>query len=198
MKKLLMLCWLLLLAAAVAFVFWQKEWQYQLPTPVPLNYTEVLNGTPISHANLPVHTDGKPVFLHFFNPGCPCSRFNIPHFNMLYTRYHQQVHFITVVMQLGKYTTTEIQDMLGVPVPVSFDTALAAKCGVYSTPQAAIVGVDGKLFYKGNYNKSRYCTEPSSNYAQMALDALLKNSETPYAGIPAIKSYGCPLPVCTK
>ena len=72
--------------------------------------------------------------------------------------------------------------------------SLALACGVYSTPQAVIIDSDQKLFYRGNYNKSRYCTLKESNYAEIALKALVAGQEPPPSNQLATKSYGCELP----
>jgi hypothetical protein len=142
----------------------------------------------------------KPVFLHFFNPDCPCSRFNMPHFAALVKLYDQQVDFAIVLMTNKKYTPEQIRDKFGLPhpVPVLSDSALAVVCGVYSTPQAVIIDADQKLFYRGNYNRSRYCNDEKSSYAKMALEGLLHNDLTQNFGPLALKAYGCQLPTCTR
>jgi hypothetical protein len=72
------------------------------------------------------------------------------------------------------------------------DAALAASCGVYSTPQAVILSPGKQLFFRGNYNSSRYCTNKKSEYARQALDNLLHN--LPVVHNPsAITAYGCRL-----
>ena len=96
------------------------------------------------------------------------------------------------------YEEEDIQDKVGLDLPVSFDRALAARCGVYSTPQAVLIGADHTLFYRGNYNKSRYCTDKATNYAQMAVDSLLGAKADASFPLAALKSYGCELPNCTK
>jgi hypothetical protein len=52
------------------------------------------------------------------------------------------------------------------------------------------------LYYRGNYNKSRYCTDKKTEYARMALDALLNNNANIGFDQLAIKAYGCQLPKC--
>jgi hypothetical protein len=71
-------------------------------------------------------------------------------------------------------------------------------CGVYSTPQAVIIDRNQKLYFRGNYNKSRYCTDKSSNFGQMAIDSILKNKAEPHMSELATIAYGCQLPNCTK
>jgi hypothetical protein len=146
---------------------------------------------------LPV-ADNKPVFLHFFNPDCPCSRFNIPFFKALVRKYNGRITFAIVVLNNQSYSAKEIQNKFDIDIPVSFDSTLAAACGVYSTPQAVLLDADRHLYYRGNYNKSRYCTDSRSNYAQMAIDSLFGHVPDPVFSGYALKSYGCQLPVCTQ
>jgi len=98
----------------------------------------------------------------------------------------------------NKYTLEDVQDKFGLDIPIIFDKEIAVSCGVYSTPQAVIIDPDNKLYYRGNYNKSRYCTLKSSNYAQMAIDSFLVNCTKPVFAESATKSYGCQLPNCKK
>ena len=83
-----------------------------------------------------------------------------------------------------------------VPIPTRTDKddQIAAACGVYATPQAAIITPDGRLFYRGNYNLSRYCTDRSTNFAEQALGALLDGKNPPDFGKNATRAYGCELP----
>ena len=200
MKKLLLISWLVVIATGISFLFWRNEWQYSLPTPVPKNYQAVNTGTYINIKDIPgLGHERKPLFLHFFNPDCPCSRFNITHFKSLAKQYKNEVNFAVIVLnENSDYTVQDIQQKFGLTIPVLFDSSIAAACGVYSTPQAAIINTDHILYYRGNYNKTRYCTDKKSNYAQMALDSMLHQSKKPWFGELATKSYGCQLPTCKK
>jgi hypothetical protein len=199
MRKVLMICWLIMIFTGIGYLFWYHEWKYSLPTPVPENYTAIKTGELINVTDKISVTDGKPVFIHFFNPDCPCSRFNIPHFNSLVKQYGSQLSFSVVVLNKTKqFTAKEIQERYDLTVPVSFDTTIASICGVYSTPQAVILDEQHRLYYRGNYNKSRYCTEKNSNYAQMAIDSLLNHDTQPIFSHFALTAYGCSLPTCTK
>ena len=198
-KKYLIGFWLLAILSTIAYLFWDNEWKYSLPTPVPTNYHNVKTGDIVNLNSKIEKTNGRPVFLHFFNPGCPCSRFNIPQFVSLVRHYKDKLDFTIVVMNdENKYTKEDIQDKFGIDIPIIFDKAIADSCGVYSTPQAVIIDSDNKLYYRGNYNKSRYCTLKSSNYAQMAIDSFLVRCEKPVFSESATKSYGCQLPNCKK
>ncbi len=194
MRKIFVVFILACIAGGICTVFWCTEYKYSLPTPVPKGYREIKQGTFIDKAPRLIVDKSKPVFLHFFNPDCPCSRFNITHFKELVKQYGSQIDFKVVVMNKNKsYTEKDVRDMFSINVPVLFDTTLASACGVYSTPQAALVNKDGKLYYRGNYNKARYCTDKNSNYAQMAIDSLLNNKRYPSFDQFALRSYGCEL-----
>jgi peroxiredoxin len=199
MKKLFTIGFLLCVFAAIAVLFWYTEWRYSLPTPVPEKYQAVKTREHIDLANRFIPSRKGPVFLHFFNPDCPCSKFNIPHFKSLVTEFEDKVNFAVVVLTNDKkYTAEKIQQKFGLAVPVLFDSSLAASCGVYSTPQAVLLDDDRSLYYRGNYNRSRYCTDKKSNYAQMALDSLLARKQEPVFNHYAVTAYGCSLPTCTK
>jgi peroxiredoxin len=198
-KKIFFAIWLVTIFSATLFLFWQNEWKYKLPTPVPPNY-HVVKPSDTVYSNYQSTLKGhKPLLLHFFNPACPCSRFNISHFKSLVKKYNGRINFALVVMSNDTtYTIKNIQDKFGLSIPVLFDKSLATICGVYSTPQAALINADNKLYYRGNYNRSRYCTDPNSNYAQQAIDSLLAHHFNIAFSPAAIRSYGCQLPDCTK
>ena len=199
MKKLILFIWLALLLGAISYVLWHEDWKYSLPTPVPKDYdsTRTVNGSFImAKAHAPLD---KPLFLHFFNPDCPCSKFNIPHVRSLVNKFGDRVNFAVVVMaDEKKFTVEDIRDRFDLPVPILFDREIADSCGVYSTPQAVIIDKKQKLYYRGNYNRSRFCVDKNTNFAQMALDSLTSNRENLITDKAALKSYGCSLPNCKK
>jgi hypothetical protein len=204
MKKVKLRRWLLMglltvIFSVIALLFWYNEWVYSLPTPVPEKFAEVKFGTRINLEEYIATEKDKPVFLHFFNPSCPCSKFNIPHFKSLAKKYGAQATFVIAVMSKDEYSEEEIRDKFGLTIPVLFDKSLAASCGVYSTPQAVILDKEHTLYFRGNYNKSRYCTDKKTNYAEIAINALVNHGAEPEFGEAALKAYGCQLPAtCEK
>lgn len=199
MKKVLLTIWLLLIAGGIFSLFWYHEWKYALPTPVPQNYDPAKIGAHINIEGKVASISNQPVFIHFFNPDCPCSRFNIEHFNSLVKKYGEQISFSVVVISKTKDLTAEaLKDKYNITVPISFDASIATECGVYSTPQAVLLDNTHKLYYRGNYNRSRYCSDKNSNYAQMAIDSLMANDPHPLFSQFALKPYGCQLTTCTK
>jgi len=178
---------------AIAAIFWYQELQYLLPTPVPKNY-QVVNPNEViefKDSTLVAHAYSKPKLLHFFSPTCPCSRFNLKHFLSLNKKYSNQVDFYVVISDPKK--VTKARRMMNADVPILIDNSemLAKACGVYSTPQAAIIQSNNKLYFRGNYNRSRYCTDKNTNFVQMALDSLLALRDPPHFIELATQSYGC-------
>ena len=198
MRKLLVGIWLMLLFSAMGALFWYNEWVYHLPTPIPENYKPVSQGKLIKLKGLLEANRSKPLFLHFFNPDCPCSRFNISNFKSLVKQYGHQVNFVIIVMNNKLYTAKEIQDKFDLNVPVLFDTSIANSCGVYSTPQAVLLDTGHILYYRGNYNISRYCTDEKTSYAKMAIAGLLNDHKKIIFDQLALRAYGCRLPNCNK
>lgn len=197
LRKLLACLWMLLLCVAISVLFWQNEFKYSLPTPIPKDYHKIAIGSKIDLKCCT--TDSRPIFIHFFNPDCPCSRFNIPHVSGLIKKYGDRINFKIVVLNKEKsFTIEEIQKKFDAKIPVYFDNGIAKSCGVFSTPQAVLIDASQNLYYRGNYNKTRYCTNADSNYAQMAIDSLLKENRSPSFDALALRAYGCSLPKCTK
>ncbi len=197
-KKVFVITWLLLLFSAAGALFWYTDWRYQLPTPVPKNYRPVNTGQIIPLDSAFASIGSKPIFLHFFNPDCPCSRFNMAHFKSLVRQYGSRVDFVIVVMSRKSFTVQAIQDKFDVQLPVLFDASLATSCGVYSTPQAVILDRQHRLYYRGNYNSSRYCSDEKTSYAKIALAGFLNEQRRMAFSPLALKAYGCSLPGCGK
>ena len=196
-KKILLGIWFTFLLAAISYLFWQNEFKYSLPTPIPKNYHAIAMGSKVDLKCCV--TDQRPVFIHFFNPNCPCSRFNVPHVRGLIKKYGDKINFKIVVLNKERtFTIEEIQNKFDAKIPVYFDEEIAKNCGVFSTPQAVLIDGSQNIYYRGNYNKTRYCTDADSNYAEQAIDSLLSHTNAPSFDALALRAYGCSLPKCTK
>jgi hypothetical protein len=193
-----------LLLAAEATVFWAQDWRYSLPTPRPKTLVQAKLGTtpilPHDVDELRAAAPGNPVLLHFYNPDCPCSRFNLEHVRAL-ARQHEGQALVIAVLQ-GKAGDSRVVEReskrLGITAVADFDGKLATACGVYSTPQAVVIAGDGKLLFRGNYNASRYCTSPATEFARLVLEAAVNAQVTPEFPAVATVAYGCLLPIAAK
>jgi len=188
------------LLTLVGFAFWQQDLKYSRPTPKPALLKEVPFGGQLDLPGVPRFGDGWPLFLHFFNPSCPCSRFNLDHVRTLVRQNKEKVHFVAVLQgdsagKLQKQFAALGLDIASVP---DTDGKIAAACGVYSTPQAVILDGNGRLFFRSNYNVSRYCQAPGTEFARIALESLLAGKPAPVFPEAAMVAYGCELPANLK
>ncbi|TDQ08797.1 TlpA family protein disulfide reductase [Pedobacter metabolipauper] len=197
MRKYLAALWLFALVLVLAGFFWFNQLRYLLPTPVPVSYKEVLPGEKIKLSADLSTLNEKPLFLHFFNPDCPCSRFNMDHFKSLVKQYGGRLNFAVVLMSASPADPEEIRKRFDLDIPVFNDSNVLAKsCGVYSTPQAVVLEKGSKLYYRGNYNKSRYCTDEATSYAKIAVENLIHRQQNVKFNVLALQAYGCTLPNC--
>jgi hypothetical protein len=168
----------------ICYLLWKEYFKYTLPASIPYNYKSVKAGETISlfkeHKGL--------MLLHFYNPNCPCSKFNSTYIRQLYKKHKDELSFFVVVEKAylkdykNQFDFNLIED----------DGSLADSLGVYATPQAVILK-DGILVYRGNYNKTRFCTDKDTYFPEMVLDSLLNNKPLPKLPAAASQSYGCNL-----
>ncbi len=210
-------CWrtTLVLAGAVLLLglagvtFWYQDIRYSLPTHRPAGWKEVSRGhTVVLPSRFAATRDGRPLLLHFFNPDCPCSRFNAEHVRALRQRFGDRVHFVAIAQVVDGQSRTEQNrslDAIGhlfgsdLEATVDEDGSIASACGVYSTPQAVIVsgGSNRTLLFRGNYNTARYCTAPETEFVRLALEALVDGRSIPLPTREVMVAYGCELPTNT-
>ncbi|MFP4503533.1 MAG: DUF6436 domain-containing protein [Cyclobacteriaceae bacterium] len=194
-RVLLASCALLMLFICIVTIFWQMQLRYLQPTPLPKGHQQVPVNSPVA-SHLPgVELRGRLSLLHFFNPDCPCSKFNLQHFESLLSRYNEEVDFYVVVQtDKSNYKADAALKASQAVILNDHDGSIADRCGVFATPQAVILDAEGRIIYRGNYNKARYCTSKDSWFAQQVLDARLGRSEETLLEASATIPYGCNLP----
>lgn len=189
---------LILIISSIGAIFWYQAWVYSLPTEVPAGYKAVDKGTRINLEQHLALKPGKPVFIHFFNPECPCSRFNMKEFRAIAGSRSAEARFVVVVLSPDEISAEEVKEKYDLDMPVVLDKSLAKECGVYSTPQAVVLDGQFRLHYRGNYNRSRYCTDSKTSYARIALDQLAGTRKEYAFGSSALKAYGCSIDNCRE
>ncbi len=196
MRKLLLFTLFVMgIMGAIGYIFWEQEYKFTLPTPIPENLKEVDAGDSV-WLDFAEPTDRKGMFIHFFNRDCPCSRFNITEFESMVRRFGDNIEFMAVIQEEGNSkAAAEFRKEYDLGIPVIYDQAgaIADSLGVYSTPQAVLIR-NGKIFYKGNYNRARFCVSRNTKFAELALQALVNDEEPPYFPSVAYTAYGCELP----
>jgi hypothetical protein len=189
-----------LLLGSIGIALWQADGRYSLPTPRPDSLvqsaslaTEVLARL---RAAAGARSEAEPLLVHFYNPGCPCSRFNRDHVLGLVRDFGARVAELALVeLPEGEPPGgIAFDEQLGMNALRESDGALARALGVYSTPQAVLLDGAGKVYFRGNYNQSRYCTREESDYVRIATTALLAGLTCPPMPAEALRAYGCELP----
>jgi peroxiredoxin len=180
----------------VGWIFWEQEVKYASPTVVPDNFIDVEMGSHIDLAKLSIPS-GKITVLHFFNPDCPCSKFNMKDFESLTVKYKDRANFIVVLQSDEIDAVEEFNDKYDLDLAVISDKQgrISDICGIYATPQAVILDKDAIMYYKGNYNQSRFCTRKETRFVEIALDSLIGNKPLPlFVRNELTLPYGCSLP----
>ena len=182
----------------IGVIFLEQEYKFTLPTPVPEDLAILKTGDSVN-VDLPLEAGKKGAFVHFYNNDCPCSRFNINEFQSMVRRFGNEVSFIAVIQDEKKDADAEFKEKydLGIPIISDPEGSIADALGVYSTPQAVLIR-EGKVFYKGNYNRARFCVSRNTKFAELALEALVNDKEPPYFPTVAYTAYGCELPSNTE
>jgi len=168
--------------SVIGATFYIQDYRYSLPTPRPANFRPVALGNTMA---LP-KSDPRPTLLCFASPDCGCSRFNQDHLQDLHREFGGQVRIVEVI---------ESSDAGGLSSPD--ETMLdpkgdwARKCGVYSTPQAVVLNREGQIVFEGNFNSTRFCSNPSTQFARIALESVLNGQPIPHMPDAATTPYGC-------
>jgi hypothetical protein len=187
-----------LCSSVIVAVFWVQDLRYSLPTPRPSGLREpdprVRVALPAALSSLA--QAGNPFFLHFYRPGCPCSRFNLEHVRSLERQHGTDAQFVLVLEGQDPGALDRAFARMDWPVAHidDVDGEIAAALGVYSTPQAAIIDCAGCLAFRGNYNSARYCSDRRTEFARLALEDVLGGRRVRALPPEATIAYGCSLP----
>lgn len=168
------------LFSGVLYMFYQAEIKDSLPTPIPSGFVKKEFGIKLSDT-----TNKKLKLIHFFNPNCPCSRFNLKHLEKIVNKYTSDIEILAY--------STDSSTSIDFPINIIYDKngEMAKHYGVYSTPQAVLLNQHGKLIFRGNYNKSRFCGNSKSEFVVQAIENALKQKNTFEIMQKSGKPYGC-------
>lgn len=185
-KKISVVLGIAALLALIGFAFYYQDWQYSLPAQKPAAFRTVPIGTTV----LPAKASGPAILYHFSGTGCPCSAFVVPQVRALAQKHKGRLKVVFVEEDLGE-EPEGLPDELEGFAEYRRDKGgkLAKELGVYATPVGALVGADGKVYFTGNYNRSRYCQDPRTEYMRIAIDSLMAGRPSAHIEAPLVK--GC-------
>lgn len=183
---------------SISWIFWEVDIQYRKPTPVPNDFQPVGQ---VHFSNLDIQledSDKNYTLIHFYNPDCPCSKFNLKHIKELQFKYGSKLNIVAVVPPWGDLKKAENQCKFMNQVLLDDDYQLAQTCGVYSTPQAVLFNPLGQMVYKGNYNLNRYCTNKETQFVRLALEQSLADEPSLTLAQQNLPAYGCSIFNCNN
>ena len=71
----------------IGYLFYIQEIKYWIPTPIPQGFEHVALGSKVHLKSF--NSPGKK-FIHFYNPNCPCSKFNTRSYKDLLRKYRDK------------------------------------------------------------------------------------------------------------
>lgn len=188
---------MLIILATIGLIFWQQEVKYALPTPVPTNFIDTKIGQSVDLSDHLTLKENRKSLLHFFNYDCPCSKFNIKDFERIAKKYEADVDFYVIIQDNDTAALSQFKSkyQLDIPTILDKDGAISDICGIYATPQAVILTEENNLYFKGNYNKARFCTRKETRFVDMAMTHLINDEDLPpFFEFALVQPYGCSLP----
>jgi hypothetical protein len=164
---------------------------------VPANFVNVKVGDTVDlRPDLQIRKNNF-ALLHFFNFDCPCARFNMKEFERLAHLYKDSIDFFVVIQSEDDDAAERFQQKYDLDIATVIDKKgmLSDKCGIYATPQAVILDQNSVIYFKGNYNRARFCTKKETRFVEMAIGYLMKKEPLPLFMQYAVGDpYGCSLP----
>jgi peroxiredoxin len=90
---------------------------------------------------------GKPVFLNFWATWCPPCVGEMPHFQALYPKYKDKMHFLAVSIDSDSATVEKFVKSKSYTFPIAFDTnkTVAGTYNIQAIPTSFILDKDGKI-----------------------------------------------------
>lgn len=197
----LILGWAVLTAGA----FWFYEFRFLMPIAPPADAaTGPAIGEPapdlklrtIDGASLDLRAPGtRAVYLHFWNPDCPCSRFNEAKVRRLSAEYLPKgVRFVVLVeapQGAKERAMSQAVRSLGLPMLWDDERQVAKAMGLFTSPAGCLIDEQGILQFRDTYASTAYCSSESSDSLEEALELMVAGKVIPHRPKPA---YGCVLP----
>jgi hypothetical protein len=128
-------------------------------------------------------TLSKITILHFWDPDCPCARFNQVHVRDLISIHGAgDIRFVIVVpaehAREGDRLRQRAETVFGTGIEVVIDHGELANA-VPSSPAAAIFAADRELAYFGPYSIGAVCSQGQGNFVETVLTRL-KQGQNPH------------------
>jgi len=122
--------------------------------------------------------------VHFWDPGCQCSRFNNAHVADLVSEYTDKGVRFVIVPAVNDVDQQEFVELFGVDARLARMNDIAMP----SSPAAAVLDKDGHLAYFGPYSSGANCGSKAGAYVEKVLEKMLVGDKPRYLNMAAV---GC-------
>jgi len=115
--------------------------------------------------------------IHFWNPDCPCSRFNEVHVKKIMSDYTAKNVVFTIVVsgksaEQRKERALLARQVFNLAAVKDIRSDWPLKKGPPSSPAVAIMNKQGKLVYFGPYSLGARCSPDKGQFVEKVLDRL--------------------------
>lgn len=117
-----------------------------------------------------------PTVLHFWDPDCPCSRFNQSHVRQLAEHYRAAgVRFLVLDRRTAAPLDPQRLEASFGPDVAAFAgrELVAGELAIPASPAAAVFDGTGRLAYFGPYSEGAACLAGNGDFVERTLDKLL-------------------------
>lgn len=184
---------------ATGYAFWHFQFSQLRPFTPPQNDRAFFDGEVISKRieSLPIAPAGAATLIHFWDPACPCSRFNDDHLRALVEQYAPNGIEVLVVPAPGAPipSTGTLQARYGTAVRLAAPELRALRPP--SSPAVAVVDNKEQLAYFGPYSTDGLCSADGGGFVEAVLDNLLAGRQSRQFNTLAFGCY-CPWPTHNK
>lgn len=166
---------LLLWLCATVFAFWWFEYRYLRPFDTePQIGAVVFDGAGIDSklsSLVPMQPrEGGPTVVHYWDPACPCNRFNEDHVKDLIREYGARgVRFVVVTGG----TTLSAKRVFSDSAVVGYVDSATQKVLPPSSPAVAVLDQNGEVAYFGPYSVGALCNTNNGGFVERTLNQLL-------------------------
>lgn len=167
--------------AGTVYAFWWFEFRHLRPFEVEAAArAESFSGDGLATELtrlLPPEERHIATLFHFWDPACPCSRFNEEHVRELRQSYADQGIRFAVIPRPGRFADVDeardaAEEQFGEVTLLNMPAHQFATLPVPSAPALAIVEGD-ELAYFGPYSVGAVCSSSTGTFAEATLDDLL-------------------------
>jgi len=121
--------------------------------------------------------------VHFWNPDCPCSRFNQPHVQQIISDYGRNNVRFTVVVggateKIRQQHQVEARKIFNFEAVIDIRSDWPMESGPPSSPAVGVMNSSGELVYFGPYSLGARCSPEKGKFVEKVIEQLKNNNQS--------------------